>query len=210
MKLFQRLHLHKLFDLVEGFSIDQNLTALSFTTKAGGKVGNIADGVIVNAALEADIADGGITGRHPDAEIEVISLLEPTFAQFPCPCLHLDGHERGLFGMIVTRNRVIEENHYPVSGKTYQRSVKLEYELAHFRVVTAQHVHHFLRLGAVRESRKPAEVEKHHGYFPTVTLKEIFVFRQYGLGDLRRKVAFESVHALQFRDLLVHLVGEIP
>src|SRR5215467_5333222 len=119
MKLFQGLNIYKLLHLAEGPAVDQNLAALSFTAEASGKVGNVANRVIVDSALEADISDGGVTGSQADAEIQVVSLLKPTLAQFLCARLHLDGHEHSLLRVIGARNRVIEENHDPVSGKTH-------------------------------------------------------------------------------------------
>ena len=70
--------------------------------------------------------------------------------------------------VILLEHRVVEEDHHPVAGEVLERPAVLDDQLAHRRVVLAQHAEHLLRLGGLAEGREAAQVAEHRRRDPAV------------------------------------------
>ena len=78
-------------------------------------------------------------------------------------------------------------------------------EAAHLLVVAAQHAHHLLGLGGVREGGEAAQVEDDDGDLAPVRGERIVhVAGDDALGQMRREEALELGQALQLPELLLH------
>ena len=84
-----------------------------------------------------------------------------------------------------------------------------EDELAHLRVILAQHRHQLLGLGRLGERGEAPEVEEHDDDLAPVGLQRVLGAAGHDqLGELRREEALEPAELLHLGDLLLHALLE--
>ncbi len=82
-------------------------------------VGDRADGGIVEAALEADGAEGGKPVRDADAEADVVPQTTPLLCQRPDGAAHFKRHQDSLKRGVLDWNRIIEDHHHSVASVAF-------------------------------------------------------------------------------------------
>ena len=115
--------------------------------------------------------------RNADAEAELIAVLAPFRNQRANVVAHLDGHLGRAQARLMTGQRIIEQDHDAVAGKALDGSRMLVDETAERGMVLAQHRHHFLGLGGLRERGETAQVAKQHGNGAAMALQHAIIPR---------------------------------
>jgi hypothetical protein len=96
---------------------------------------------------------------------------------------------------------VVEEDHQAVPGEALEGSFVRRDQAPHLGVVLAEHLHHLLGLGALRELRESAQVGEDHAHVAAVRLQHAAVLGDQ-LGHLGREEALQSFQSRELLDLL--------
>ena len=182
----------------------QHLAALCLAAQAGGEVHHRADGRVLEATLEADLAAGREAGGDAHSESQVVPATLPLVGQPLGAVAHgqAKGHSAS-FGLLAG-DRVVEEDHHSVAGELRECPALLEDDRTDRVVHLLQHRHDILGLGSLGKGRESAQVAEQHGYLGAMTLQHRCASGGHRLHQLRRHEA--SHHAESF-DLL-HLLGD--
>src|SRR5499426_3504752 len=205
------LGLHQLLDLRGHSLMNEDLAALGLAAETGGQVGHGTDGAVVPASLETDGSDGGIALRDPHAEGQVVAALLPSRYQALHALAHRYGHTNGALRWVGHGHGNVEEDHHAVAREALQRTLVLEDELAHLRVILAKDSHDLLGLGRLREGGEAAQVEEYYRDLPPVRLEGVVgASRHDELGELGGEEALEPAELLDLAHLLLDALLERP
>ena len=192
-------------DLLDGREdplADEDLAALRLGAQACREVGHAADGRVVGAALEADLAKGRVALRDPHAEVQGVVPAGPSLGQFRDAAAHRQRHADRALRCVGAVERVVEDDHEPVAREALERAVEAVDEVAERGVVLAQHGHDVLRLHGLGEAREAAQVAEDDGDLATVAAQEgVVAGRDHELRELRRQEAPQPAEALEGLDL---------
>ena len=137
---------------------DQYLPGPGIGAQPGGEIRDTADRGVVEAALEADPAEGRKALGDTDSQGEVMAVAEPAGGKLAHGVPELQRHPDRTLGRVVTRDRVVEEHHDPVTGEPLERAFVCVDQRPDGPVILAEHAHHFLGLTGLRERREvPAD-----------------------------------------------------
>ena len=156
---------------------DQDLARGGLGAEPGREVRDAADGRVVGATLEADPAEGGVTLRDSDGEVEVVALATPPLRQLADADPHRDRHPHRAQRRVVAWDRVVEEHHETVAGEALERPLEAVHQIAQRGVVLPSTCHHVLGLDRLRERREAAQVAEHDRDLAPVALQERVVAR---------------------------------
>src|SRR3989344_3400598 len=81
---------------------DENLAAPSRVAEPCGEVSHRADRAVVESPFEANLPQGRVAERDPDAEFELEAVLPPLDCELPDTLPHPDGHLHGARGGVCT------------------------------------------------------------------------------------------------------------
>ena len=101
---------------------DQYLPGAGVGTQSGGEIRDTADGGVVEAALEADPAEGREALGDADSQGEVVTVAAPSRGKLAHGVANLQRHPDCTLGRVVARDRVVEEHHDPVAGEPFERA----------------------------------------------------------------------------------------
>ena len=103
---------------------------------------------------------------------------------------------------VLTRHRVVEDHHQPVTGEPLERALEAEDEVAERGVVVAQHPHDLLGLAGLGEGGETPEVAEDDDDLAAVALQEgLIAGVEDQLGHLRWEEAPQARGPLELRDL---------
>src|SRR4029077_12612997 len=131
----------------------QDLAGLGLGTETGGEVCDRADGGIVEATLEADLAKRGVALGDADTKSQLMTVLAPSLRETRRTIAHRDSHSNRSRRRIRAGNWIVEQHHEPIAQKAFQRSLEAMDNLGERSVILAQSLHHLFRLGRSRRKR---------------------------------------------------------
>ncbi len=190
---------------------DQNLPSGGLSTQPLGEIRHRSDSRVVEAFLKADDADRRVALCDSDRELQVVPEPPPSLGQLLETVAHRHRHSRCLRRRVRARERVVEEHHDAVAGKTLEGPIEAADQVSERSVVLAQDGHEVLGLDRLREGGEAAQVAEQHGDLAAMAGEERVVARRRDdLDDLGRKEAFQAPHPLELVDLLAHALLEHP
>ena len=118
---------------------------------------------------------------------------------------HFERHQHSLKRRVVYGNRIVENNHYAVTGITLKRSAVLDDDLANRRMVVTQQRHYVFWVRAFGEAGEATQVAEERGNLSTMAFELLL---SPGCDDqisyLRGQETSQPAHALDF----AYLVGD--
>src|SRR5262245_64737376 len=138
---------HRLLDGAERPLTDHNLAGLGFAAQPGGEIYDAADRGIFAPMLEADLAERRVAGRDADTESERVAHARPLLRQLVHALAHVERQADGALGVIVARDRIVEDDHDAVPEESLQRALVSEDELAQVLVVLDQNAPDLFGMG---------------------------------------------------------------
>ena len=151
-----------------GLSYD-DLTGFRIATKPRRKIRHAADGSILASPFESDQSQRRETRGNANSKSKFVASAAPLLCQTVHAIAHIQGQPNCAFSMIVTRNRIIKDDHNSVTDKPIQRPLILEDELSYVLMIFAKDRHDLFRLGPVCERGKTAQIAEYDRHFPTMT-----------------------------------------
>ena len=97
-------------------------------------------------------------------------------------------------------NRIVEEDHHPVAGETFERALVFMHQRAHRRVVFGEHAHHLFGLAGLGERREVPQIGEEHHDFAAMAFQEVLVAGDE-IGQLWRQEAAQPARPLQLGHL---------
>src|SRR5579863_8634169 len=184
---------------------NKDLPRFGFIAKPRSHIGYRADGGIVEAPFKADGAERGKAVSDADAEANIMSQPTPLLGQRSNNLTHFERHQHRLERRLLDWHRIVEHHHHAVARVPFERTAVLDDDFADGRVVVAQECHHVFRVRTFGEAGEAAQVAEERGNLSAVAF-ELFLCagRDDQIGDLRRKEASQSAHALDF----AYLIGD--
>src|SRR5262249_9828780 len=147
---------HRLFDGAERALTYHDLAGLGLAAQPRSEIYNAADRGVFAPMLEADLAERRVAGCDADAESEHVAHARPLLRQLVHPLAHVERQADRALGVVVARNRIVEDNHDAVSEEPLQRALISEDKLAQVLVVLAQNAHDLFGLGRLGEGGEAA------------------------------------------------------
>src|SRR6516225_1213963 len=137
-KLADRLDRHDLLDGLPNSRADEDLGGFGFIAKTRRNVRDGPDRCVIPATLKSNRSQRCKPMRDADPEAEVMAEVAPFFNQ-PADCRpHIERHQDGLQRRILDWDRIIENDHHPVAGKSLKRTAVLEDDVTDSIMVVAQ------------------------------------------------------------------------
>src|SRR5262249_44584941 len=101
--------------------------------------------------LEANLAKRCVARGDSNSESENVTLPAPLLRQLRHLFPHIERELDGSFGMIGTRDRIVEDNHDAAPREPFQRAFISEDELSHAFLIFPQDRHDLFGLRRLRE-----------------------------------------------------------
>ncbi len=182
------LDVEQMLDLGECAAADEHLAVARGIAEPRGEDRHRAERGVVEASLEADLPERGVSERDPDAEAELVAATLPTGCEVSHQLADREAHAHSSCRGVVAFDRVVEEDLQPVAGEEAHRRLEPLYEPPDPFVELAEHPQQLLGLDALCKRRVAPEVTEQHGDLPAVALQQPIVLgRDDDVRDLRRQ-----------------------
>src|SRR5262249_15459182 len=191
-----QLTLAQLFDFGELFDRSsqppgcENLSIGRLGTEPGCQVDDSAYRSIVEAILEADPAQRGISLGHADTKSKPVASALPVGHEGGDRVSHVDCHACPALRSVWTRQGIVEEYQHAVAREAIECTFVLADQRPDGSMVLRQHRHDVLRFRRLGKRRDSAQIAEHGDDFSTVVLQKLLIAgRDNSLGELRRQEA---------------------
>src|SRR5262245_41664962 len=130
------------------------MASLGFVAKPRGEVRYRTDSCVVGPSFKSDPAQRGVALGDSDSKSKVMASPPPLVRHFRHAITHCDGHVDRPNSGVRAGNRIIEQDHEPITQKALECALEAMNDLANGRMVLAENLHHFFGLGGLGKGRE--------------------------------------------------------
>src|SRR6516225_10703409 len=149
---------------------NQDLTWLGFIAKPGSDIRNRANRGVIEPSFESNSAKGGESMRYADPKAKIVTEQTPFLDHCSNSGSHIERHQNRLECRVFYWDRIIEDHHHTVTGKSFKRAAVFDDDLTDCRMIVAQQRHYVFRVRTFGETGKAAQVTEQRSDFPAMAL----------------------------------------